>query len=287
MTKLPSRGDVCLLFVKYSPADETQIESNFTSSNASVEFVPQSLCWSPFTIPKTTSHSIDFVDGLRTIAGSGDPTTKEGLAIHIYTANASMSNRAFCSNDGDMLIIPQEGRLDIQTEFGKLMVKPGEFIVVQAGMRLTVNLPDGPSRGYIQEIFGSHYELAELGPLGSNGMASPRDFETPVASFDIDSTPWEVVYKLAGNLFSCKQNHTPFDVVAWHGNYVPYKYDTSKFIASAVVDRDQSDPTIYTILTAKSKVPGVSITEVVFFGPKWNVADSFRPPVSSISRLTL
>lgn len=72
-----------------------------------------------------------------------------------------------------------------------LMVRPGELVVVQKGMRFKVSLPDGPARGYVQEVFGSHYELPELGPLGSNGMALPRDFETPVASFDIDESTWE------------------------------------------------------------------------------------------------
>lgn len=189
--------------------DDRQIESNFSSLNTDVEFVPQSLCWSPFTIPRVESRKMDFVQSFKSVAGSGDAMQKEGLAIHIYAANVSMINKAFCSNDGDMLIIPQEGRLEIQTEFGWMMVRPGEIVVIQAGMRFRVGLPDGPSRGCeigmwigmlfmtanvfpdIQEIFGSHYELPELGPLGSNGMASPRDFEYPLASFELDQAPWE------------------------------------------------------------------------------------------------
>ncbi|KAI1339161.1 homogentisate 1,2-dioxygenase [Xylariaceae sp. FL0016] len=257
--------------------EDRDIESCFSPINNNVEFVPDGLCWLPFPIP--SQGQIDFVQGLKTIAGNGDSTTKEGLAVHIYAANTSMRNRAFCSYDGDMLILPQEGRLDIRTELGKMMVRPGELVVVQAGIKFSVALPDGPSRGYIQEVFGSHYELPDMGPIGSNGMALPRDFEYPLASFEEDSSVWDIVIKTAGKLWTTKQDHTPFDVVAWHGNYVPYKYAAEKFINVAVVDRDQSDPTVYTILTAKSKIPNVSISEVAFFTPKWNVStNTFRPP---------
>lgn len=145
------------------------------------------------------------------------------------------------------------------------MVKPGEIVIIQAGIRFKVALPDGPVRGYIQEIFGTHYTLPELGPIGSNGMALPRDFETPVASFDIDLSSWEIIYKLGGQLYTCTQDHTPFDVVAWHGNYAPYKYELERFVNSATVDKDQSDPSIYCVLTAPSKVEGVALTDFLIF----------------------
>ncbi|KAF7555251.1 hypothetical protein G7Z17_g2321 [Cylindrodendrum hubeiense] len=240
--------------------------------------------WDPFPIssePEASSseRGIDFVDGIRTVAGQGDPTLREGLAIHIYTANTSMTNRAFCNNDGDLLILPQEGRLNIQTELGWMMVRPGELVVIQAGIRFRVLLPDGPVRGYIQEIFGAHYDLPELGPVGSNGMALPRDFESPVASFDVDDSAWDIIYKLAGTLHVCRQNHSPFDVVAWHGNLVPYKYAIEKFVNMTNVEKDQADPTIYCVLTAKSKTPGVSLTDFLVFTPKWiTTSDTFRPP---------
>ncbi|KAI0132526.1 homogentisate 1,2-dioxygenase [Xylariales sp. AK1849] len=254
------------------------LEAKFSADNANVEFPPHALCWQPFKLP-SDDEEVDFAQGLKTITGNGDATMREGLAIHIYTANASMENRAFCSNDGDMLILPQQGRLDIQTELGMLMVRPGELVVIQAGIKFKVSLPDGPSRGYVQEVFGSHYELPDMGPIGANGMALPRNFEYPVASFDEDLSEWEVVVKVAGKLWSYKQQHTPFDVVAWHGNCIPYKYALEKFINTAVVDRDQSDPSVYTVLTAKSKIPGVAITELMVFTPKWNVTtNSFRPP---------
>lgn len=190
-----------------------------------------------------------------------------------------MANQALCNNDGDFLILPQHGRLNVQTELGRIMVRPGELLVVQAGIRFKVTLPDGPVRGYIQEIFGNHYDLPELGPIGSNGMALPRDFESPVASFDIDPSPWEIVYKMAGSLQICHQSHSPFDVVAWHGNYVPYKYAIEKFVNMANVEKDQADPTIYCVLTAKSRTPGASISDFLVFTPKWiPTANTFRPP---------
>ncbi|KAF9881833.1 homogentisate 1, 2-dioxygenase [Colletotrichum karsti] len=255
------------------------IESKFTSGNENIDFVPGGLCWRAFPIPNADEPAADFVQGLKTIVGHGDPMTKEGQAVHVYTANTSMNKRAFCSNDGDMLFVPQEGRLDIQTEFGRMMVRPGELAVIQTGIRFKIDLPDGPSRGYVQELFGSRYELPELGPFGSNGLALPRDFESPVASFDIDTSEWEIVYKLAGKLWSCKQNHTPFDVVAWDGNYVPFKYAAEKFVTAAYTDKDQADPSLYTVLTAKSKIPGVPATDFMFFTPKYSSATNvFRPP---------
>ncbi|KFA72669.1 hypothetical protein S40288_03357 [Stachybotrys chartarum IBT 40288] len=254
------------------------LQATFTPLNPEVEFTPQDRGWDKLPLP-VNSEIVDFVDGLKTIGGHGDPTIKEGVAVHMYAANASMKNRAFCNNDGDMLILPQEGRLDIQTEFGRLMVRPGELFVVQAGLRFSVQLPDGIGRGYIQEVYGSHYELPELGPIGSNGMALPRDFEYPVACFDIDTSKWEIVVKLVGDLFVYEQDHTPYDVVAWHGNYAPYKYAMEKFINSATVDRDQSDPSIYCVLTAKSKIPGIALSDFLVFTPKWSVTrNTFRPP---------
>ena len=153
------------------------------------------------------SYQSEISSAAQLIGGNGDPTLREGLAIHIYAANASMEKTAFCNNDGDFLILPQVGLLDIQTEMGRMMVRPGELVVIQAGIRFKVSLPYGPSRGYVQEIFGTHYELPELGPFGSNGMAYPRDFETPVASFDVDASEWAIFYKLGGELHTCQQSH--------------------------------------------------------------------------------
>jgi homogentisate 1,2-dioxygenase len=254
------------------------IQSCFLPINPNVHYVPSQLAWDPFHLPQPT-HNVDFVRGIQTVGGNGDPTLKEGLAVHVYVTNVSMEKTAFVNNDGDMLILPQLGRLDIQTEIGRMMVRPGELVVIQAGIRFRVSLPDGASRGYIQEVFGAHYELPELGPFGSNGMAYPRDFETPVASFDIDSSEWTITCKLGGKLHSYIQSHTPFDVVAWHGNLAPYKYAIEKFVNMANVEKDQADPTIYCVLTAKSKVPGVSISDFLAFTPRWvTTTATFRPP---------
>ncbi|KAI0671633.1 homogentisate 1,2-dioxygenase [Trametes maxima] len=258
--------------------DNPDLESCFLPLNPKVHFSPTQLAWHPFDIPSDNDKT-DFVLGLKTLAGNGEPTLREGLAVHIYAANESMGKRAFINNDGDFLILPQQGRLDIQTELGRLMVRPGELVVIQRGIKFKVGLPDGPVRGYILEIFGSHFELPDLGPLGTHGLANTRDFESPVASFDLDQSPWEVVYKVGGKLFSCKQEHTPFDVVAWNGNYVPYKYALEKFAHVGSINKDHIDPSIFCVLTAKSKTPGAPLADFLIFSGRWDVATgTFRPP---------
>lgn len=198
--------------------DNPDVESNFLPINGRVHVSPTQLAWLPFDIP--TGNDVDFVAGLKTLAGSGDPTLREGIATHIYAANASMEKTAFVNSDGDFLICPQQGTLDIQTEFGMLFVQPGEIVVLQRGQKFKVNLPGGPSRGYILEIWGANFELPELGPLGANGLANARDFLHPMAKFEIEKENWAVIYKLGGKFFRSTQEHSPFDVVAWHGNYV-------------------------------------------------------------------
>lgn len=198
------------------PLTALQIQNCFVPHNKNVKYTPKEYTWGPLKIPNAT-EAVNFFQGIKTIGGHGDPTLKEGLAVHMYAANVSMINEAFCNNDGDMLVIPQIGRLDIQTEMGRMMVRPGEIAVLQAGIRFKVDLPDGRAHGYIQEIYGSHYHLPELGPIGSTGMADPRDFDHPVASFEIDDSKWRIVHKLVGELYVYEQDWTPFDVVGWHG----------------------------------------------------------------------
>ncbi|KAK0476460.1 homogentisate 1,2-dioxygenase [Armillaria novae-zelandiae] len=252
------------------------MESNFLPINPKVHISPTQLNWSPPPLP-SSSEEVDFIAGLKTMGGNGEPTAREGLALHFYVANADMKSKAFCNSDGDMLVVPQQGRLDVQTEFGRMMVRPGELMVIQKGMKFKVSLPDGPSRGYVQEIFGSHFELPDLGPVGGHGMANPRDFEVPLASFEIDETSWEG--KSCRQLFSAAQDHTPFDVVAWQGNYVPYKYNMEKFIFVGSLSKDHLDPSVFTVLTAKSKAAGIPLVEVLTVSERWNVAsDTFRPP---------
>jgi homogentisate 1,2-dioxygenase len=236
---------------------------------------PDRLRWDPAPLP---TEAVDFVDGLCTYAGNGDLEAQRGCAVHVYCANTSM-RRAFSNSDGELLIVPQLGRLLLETELGRLLVAPGEIAVIPRGIKFRVALLDGPSRGYVCENFGHLLRLPELGPIGSNGLANARDFEAPVAWFEERDEPTEVVTKFLGNLWSTTLSHSPFEVVAWHGNYVPYKYDLSRFNAVNTVTFDHIDPSVFTVLTAPSDTPGTANIDFVIFPPRWAVADdTFRPP---------
>ncbi|KAJ2827915.1 hypothetical protein FBU31_003048 [Coemansia sp. 'formosensis'] len=240
------------------------------------ETTPTQIRWLPF--PIATGN--DFVDGLRTVGGAGDTALKSGLAVHVFTADRSMEQRAFCCSDGDLLIVPQQGRLDVTTEFGKLMVAPNEIVVIQRGIRFSVALPDGPSRGYMLEVYDGHFELPDLGPIGANGLANPRDFQTPLASYENgEPAEWSIINKYQGELFIAQQDHSPFDVVAWHGNYAPYKYDLARFSVIGSVSFDHVDPSVFTVLTCKSPHPGTAVADFVVFPPRFEVQmHTFRPP---------
>ncbi|KAI9104850.1 Homogentisate 1,2-dioxygenase [Phlyctochytrium arcticum] len=239
---------------------------------------PNQLRWSPFELPE--KEGVDFVQGFRTICGSGEPSTRNGLAIHVYMCNADMKDSAFYNSDGDFLIVPQQGRLNVQTEMGYLYAEPNEILVIPRGIRFSVGLPDGPSRGYVLEIFDRHFELPDLGPIGANGLANPRDFLYPTAAYeDREGLNFSIINKYQGQLYSLQQSHSAFDVVAWHGNYAPYKYDLRKFCTINTVSFDHPDPSIFTVLTAKSATPGVALADFVIFPPRWMVAENtFRPP---------
>lgn len=239
---------------------------------------PNQMRWNPFDMP-AKGKEVDFVEGLNTVCGAGDPKTKCGLAIHIFACNVSMKARAMYNADGDFLIVPQTGVLKITTEFGRMQVKPNEICVIQQGMRFRVDISQ-PSRGYILEVFGQHFILPDLGPIGANGLANPRDFKTPVAYYEEQKKySYEIVSKYQGKLFSYEQDHSPFDVVAWHGNYVPYKYDLSKFMVINSVSFDHCDPSIFTVLTCQSEHKGTAIADFVIFPPRWSVQEhTFRPP---------
>jgi len=204
---------------------DAQIENCFLSINPKVESLVEQAEWAPFPLPPA-SKRIDFIDGLHTLGGSGDPNLREGIALYVFMINADMHNRAFCNLDGDFLLIAQHGSLDIQTEFGKLFVQPGEVCVIQRGVRFAIRLAPGhlEARGYISEVWGSMWELPDLGPLGGHGLANPRDFLHPVAYIDDElHTNWTIVNKNNGKYNAIEQDHTPFDLLAWHGNVVPYK----------------------------------------------------------------
>lgn len=271
---------------------------------------PNQLRWSPFALPAEDA-SVDWVEGLASLCGSGSPELKNGVAIHVYACNRSMVDRAFCNSDGDMLIVPQQGALTVRTEFGVMLVAPGEMCIVQRGMRFAVGV-DGASRGYVCEIFQAHFVLPDLGPIGahtrpdvsiytlnglqflafsfhscqftirgwscfagSNGLADPRHFLHPTAAYEKRECEFVLVQKFLGELFEAEMAHSCFDVVAWHGNYVPYKYDLSLFCVVNSVLFDHLDPSIFTVLTAQTNEPGVAVCDFVIFPPRWAVQVGF------------
>jgi homogentisate 1,2-dioxygenase len=237
---------------------------------------PNRLRWDPLPVPEAPT---DFVDGLVTYAGNGDAGTGAGIAVHLYAANRSMQDRVFYTADGELLIVPQQGRLLLLTEMGVLDLAPGEIGVVPRGVRFRAELPDGTARGYVCENYGALFRLPDLGPIGANGLANPRDFQTPAAWFEDSDEPTEVVQKFAGKLWTTTLDHSPLDVVAWHGNLAPYKYDLARFNTINTVSFDHPDPSIFTVLTSPSDTPGTANCDFVIFPPRWMVAEhSFRPP---------
>lgn len=252
---------------------------SFTNNFASDSFIltPNQLRWKEFPLVAENS-SVDFIQGIKTIAGVGDPNLKTGLGIYMYSCNKSMTNKAFYSSDGDFLIVPQIGVLTIRTEMGLIRIEPQEIVVIPRGIKFSVNV-EGLCRGYISEVFSGHFKLPDLGPIGANGLANPRDFLCPVASFEDYEGPFEVHTKFGGSLFKYTLNHSVFDIVAWHGNYYPYKYDLRNFNTMGTVSFDHPDPCIFTVLTCQSAEPGIAVLDFVIFPPRWMVAEhTFRPP---------
>lgn len=236
---------------------------------------PNLVGWKP--LPLEGDH--DFVDGLRTLCGAGDPASRHGVAVHLFTAQRSMERRAFASADGDLLLAPDTGELRLVTELGRLSISPGQIAVVPQGLRFAVELHAGPARGYVFEPYGRHFELPDRGPIGANGLADERHFEHPVAAFDEDGAEWRISLKQGGLRWETTRTGTPFDVVAWHGNYAPYRYDLERFSPMGAVRVDHPDPSIYTVLTAPLDRPGDSAADFVFFPARWEMTEhTFRPP---------
>ena len=247
----------------------------FAPGTVKEPLAPNRLRWDP---PRDLPDGKDFVDGMVTMLANRDPADLEGVAVHVYRASKSMTGRVLVDADGEMLIIPQQGTLRIATELGVIEVAPGSIGVVPRGIRFRVEV-DGDSRGYVAENHGLPLRLPELGPIGSNGLANPRDFEIPVAWFEDKDEPTEVIQKSLGSLWTTTLDHSPLDVVAWHGNYAPYRYDLSRFNVINTVSFDHPDPSIFTVLTSPSDVPGRANADFVIFPPRWMVAEgTFRPP---------
>jgi homogentisate 1,2-dioxygenase len=255
-----------------------QIENQLFRSTPFDEVVttPNQLRWDPLPMP---IEPTDFVQGITTVAGNGDSYSQAGIGIHIFACNTPMTDRFFYNADGEMLVVAERNRLRFLTELGVLEIGSGEIVCLPRGLKFRVELPEGDARGYICENYGAQFRLPDLGPIGANGLANPRDFETPVAWYEDRERPMEIVAKFGGNLWACETDHSPLDVVAWHGNYVPYKYDLRRFNTIGSISFDHPDPSIFTVLTSPSGEPGVANCDFVIFPDRWLVAENtFRPP---------
>ena len=230
-------------------------QSRFHNAFGDGPVTPDQLRWNPLPLPEA---STDFVDGLYTMAGNGSPASQHGVGIHLYAANRDMQGRWFYDADGELLIVPQQGRLHVETELGVLEVEPQEIAVIPRGIRFRVALPDGAARGYVCENFGAPLQLPDLGPIGSNGLANARDFLAPNAAYEDLEGAFELVAKFQGHLWRAPLDHSPIDVVGWHGNYAPYKYDLRRFNTIGSISFDHPDPSIFLVLHSPSDTPGTS-----------------------------
>jgi len=250
--------------------------SSFHNRFDEVPPTPNQLRWDPLPLPDAPT---DFIEGLVTLAGNGGAAAQTGVAIHVYAANRAMQGRYFYNADGELLIVPQLGRLRIASELGVVEIEPQQIAVIPRGLRFRVELPDGAARGYVAENFGAPLRLPDLGPIGSNGLANPRDFETPVAAFEDVEGDFQLLAKFQGQLWSARIGHSPLDVVAWHGNHAPYRYDLRRFNTIGSISYDHPDPSIFLVLHSPSDTPGTSNLDFVIFPPRWLCAqDTFRPP---------
>jgi homogentisate 1,2-dioxygenase len=257
-------------YVRYDGA------ARFAAGAQDGPLAPNRLRWDPSAPP---SPGADLIDGMTTMLATRDPADLEGVAVHLYAANRDMTARVFVDADGELLFIPQAGRLELLTELGRIMVAPGQIALIPRGVRFRALLPDGQATGYVAENHGALFRLPDLGPIGANGLANPRDFETPVAWFEDRDTRFEVIQKFMGALWCTTLEHSPLDVVAWHGNLAPWRYDLARFNTINTVSFDHPDPSIFTVLTSPSDVPGRANADFVVFPPRWMVAeDTFRPP---------
>lgn len=253
------------------------------------------LRWRPFPMvtptTNTTRPPTDFVSGTKLMCHGGDPAVKDGLAIYMYSFDASMSTaqRVMYNADGDFLLVPQQGTLQVVTEVGTLVVEPCQICMIPRGMVFQINLASSSSsneaaRGYLLEIYKGGLQLPELGPIGSNGLANARDFHYPNASCVLSKseyeTPHQILSKMDARLYEKASSHSPFNVVAWHGNYLPYKYDLRRFCAVNSVTYDHLDPSIYTVLTCQTDHAGTALADFVIFPPRVMATDfnTFRPP---------
>ena len=231
--------------------------------------------WSP--IP--SNIDTNFITGMRTMTTAGDVNTQVGMAAHIYVATNSMDNEYFYSADSELLIVPQEGQLRFFTEMGIIDLEPQEIAIIPRGLLFKVDIINGPARGFVCENYGAKFDLPNRGPIGANCLANPRDFKTPKAAFEDNSITSTVTIKWCGQFHITEIDHSPLDIVAWHGNYAPCKYDLRTFSPVGALLFDHPDPSIFTVLTAPSGVEGTANIDFVLFRDRWSVAENtFRPP---------
>ncbi|HJO66734.1 MAG TPA: homogentisate 1,2-dioxygenase [Sphingomonas sanguinis] len=260
---------------EHPPYERYDGAARFAPGTSDSPLPPNRLRWDPAPM---TPPGTDWIDGMTTMLVNRDPADLEGVAVHVYACNRSME-RVFVDADGELVFLPQSGRLTILTELGRIDIAPGQIALVPRGVRFRVELPDGEAAGYVAENHGCLFRLPDLGPIGANGLGNPRDFETPVAWFEDRDEPTQVVQKFLGSLWTMTLDHSPLDVVAWHGNLTPWRYDLSHFNTINTVSFDHPDPSIFTLLTSPSDVPGRANADLVLFPPRWMVAeDTFRPP---------
>lgn len=260
------------VYEAFQPLAHATFHNRFDEAPAT----PNQLRWNPLPMPGAPA---DFIDGMVTLAGNGGAAEQNGIGIHLYAANKSMQGRFFYDADGELLIVPEHGRLHLATELGVLDVEPQEIAVIPRGVRFRVELPDGNARGYICENFGALLRLPDLGPIGANCLANPRDFLTPNAAYEDVEGDFRLVAKFQGALWEGRIGHSPLDVVAWHGNYAPYKYDLRRFCPVGAIRVDHPDPSINCVLTSPTDSAGTANVDFAIFPPRWLVAQhTFRPP---------
>jgi len=234
------------------------------------------LRWDPTPMP---NEATDFLAGIRTMTTAGDAVGQSGMAAHVYVANVDMVDDHFFNADGELLVVPQEGGVRFMTEMGVMEVMPGEICIIPRGLTFKVELMNGPARGYVCENYGAKFTMPDRGPIGANCLANPRDFKTPVAWYEDKEKPCRLIVKWCGKFFVTEIDASPLDVVAWHGNYAPYKYDLATFSPVGAILFDHPDPSIFTVLTAPSGEEGTANVDFVIFPPRWLVAENtFRPP---------
>jgi homogentisate 1,2-dioxygenase len=258
---------------RFQPADARLWQS---TAAVTPPMAPAPLRWDPFPMPDAPTS---FIEGMQTITLAGDMAAQSGMAAHVYCATRSMQDEYFYNADGELLIVPQQGRLRLCTEFGVIDAEPGEIAVIPRGVKFRAEMPGGTARGYVCENYGGAFTLPERGPIGANCLANPRDFMTPVAAYEDRETPSRLIVKWGGAFWAAEIDQSPLDVVAWHGNYAPYKYDLRRYSPVGPVLFDHADPSIFTVLTAPSETPGTANVDFVCFPDRWTVAENtFRPP---------